>query len=407
MKTAYKNRQSVWYRVSVLYLAQKGRNPMKKIVSLLIACLMLIALFVPAHALVAYPNGPLVNDNDSRVMYGGSWTYFYDASYGFYANDETFSNIPGNCAEYIFTGTGVKWIGAKSSNLGIAEVYIDGVKQAEIDQYAPTLQENLVLYSKEDLSTGKHTIKIVVTNRKNPDATDNHTTLDAFEYIDVVDDDPGEKINDRDPRVQYGGNWTYYYYAYSGFYADDETFSNVPGNWAEYTFTGTSVKWIGAKSTNLGIAEVYIDGVKQAEVDQYAPALQVNLVLYAKEDLPASEHTIRIVVTNRKNPAATDNHTTLDAFETVNAPDERKAVMASVGNYTQSSGTKFWGNTIYNIARYQVSSVTFVSLDNDYSTSDDFLTANPNWNGSPVLGAWDVTRLQGLRMVFKRWKRHL
>ena len=88
-----------------------------------------------------------------------------------------------------------------------------------------------------------------------------------------------------------------------------------------FTFTGTSISWIGFKQYNMGISEVWIDEEKVAEVDLYAPGTPSNpntlwkQVLYTSNNLPSGEHTITIKPTNQKNPLSSGLYTDVDAFD--------------------------------------------------------------------------------------------
>ncbi len=92
---------------------------------------------------------------------------------------------------YTFTGNGIRWIGAKENNQGIAKVIIDKDTETEeskeIDLYdagATTgTQVNEVLFEKIWDEVGEHTITIVRTGDKNPDSTGTNISLDAFLLI--------------------------------------------------------------------------------------------------------------------------------------------------------------------------------------------------------------------------------
>jgi hypothetical protein len=56
-----------------------------------------------------------------------------------------------------------------------------------------------------------------------------------------------------------------------GYFDNDLHSSQKVGDWAEFSFVGTGVKWIGAKNDNHGDADVYIDGKLDATVSSTAP----------------------------------------------------------------------------------------------------------------------------------------
>lgn len=89
----------------------------------------------------------------------------------------------GASASFTFTGTGIRWIGNRQSNQGLADVRLDNVLVAAgLDTYAATPEYQAVLFEKSDLPMGAHTIKITATNKKNPASSNAFVTLDAFDY---------------------------------------------------------------------------------------------------------------------------------------------------------------------------------------------------------------------------------
>ena len=60
--------------------------------------------------------------------------------------------------------------------------------------------------------------------------------------------------------------------AWSGGTAAISASPAVPGARATFSFTGTSVSWIGLRGPQYGIARVFLDGAFQATVDLYSPS---------------------------------------------------------------------------------------------------------------------------------------
>jgi hypothetical protein len=123
-----------------------------------------------------------INDTDSGITYNGAWTYSSSSS-GYYNNDCHYISTNGSYCQYTFTGTGIRWIGAKNGDHGYANVYIDGTLVATVDTYASTWQKQLTLYEKTGLSSGSHTIKVEVTNTKNASSSNYTQDIDAFVYF--------------------------------------------------------------------------------------------------------------------------------------------------------------------------------------------------------------------------------
>jgi len=89
----------------------------------------------------------------------------------------------------------------------------------------------------------------------------------------------------------------------------------VPNAQATFTFTGTSVTWIGYRGGNGGIAHVSVDGVSLRDVDVFARIEEVHIPIFTAQGLTNSTHTFTIEVTGLKNPEAMSNLVVVDAFD--------------------------------------------------------------------------------------------
>ncbi len=124
--------------------------------------------------------------------------------------------------------------------------------------------------------------------------------------------------DDADAALQYSGSaWSHVaHQSYTGGdYKDSESFSNQAGDSVSVTFTGSSVRWISSRDPSHGIADVYLDGAKVATVDGYAPSKEFQSIFYAADGLAAGSHTLTIVATGAKAPAATGAFTVVDAID--------------------------------------------------------------------------------------------
>ncbi|WP_241911148.1 beta-galactosidase [Streptomyces sp. DH-12] len=179
---------------------------------------------------------------------------------------------------------------------------------------------------------------------RHPDSNDTSTSRATFPLDLAVPPKPptapAYRWNDSDTQaLKFTGSWerasgkTWT----SGDHQDDETFSDRAGDSLEVTFEGPTVRWIGPDSVNHGTADVYIDGVKKATVDSYAPSPVFQQVLFEANDLGEGEHTLKIVVTGEKGTAASQGtFVSADAIDTGPSPD------TSAGTYPrvpQKEGT--------------------------------------------------------------------
>jgi len=100
-------------------------------------------------------------------------------------------------------------------------------------------------------------------------------------------------------------------------------FSAAAGAQATFTFTGTSVSWIGFRGPMTGIARVSLDGVPAGDVDTYTPFEEFRVVVFTRTGLAPGSHALTIEVTGLKNTASTDAAIVVDAFD-VPAPTVKR-----------------------------------------------------------------------------------
>ncbi|HEV2779938.1 MAG TPA: beta-galactosidase [Actinophytocola sp.] len=181
---------------------------------------------------------------------------------------------------------------------------------------------------------------VLATTRVNPDdnthfyvlrhrdststaTNDTHLTIDlgvdgTFSYDDA---DPALVYSGAGWQHASGQPWT------AGDYRDTESFSPTAGDSVSVSFTGPSVRWMSSLDANHGIADVLLDGVKVATVDTYAATKQFQQVLYSADDLPTGQHTLTVVATGTRNPAASGTFVVVDAIDT---PERAGEVYPSV-----------------------------------------------------------------------------
>ena len=168
---------------------------------------------------------------------------------------------------------------------------------------------------------------------------------------------PSSMIDDRDPGIKYVGTW-YAVKDESGSWCDTEMWSNTPGDYAEYTFRGTGICWIGSVDMICGMADVYIDGKLVArDIDLLVDGVEFpgasighdkryGKVLYSVTGLEEGSHTIRIQVTGKKNARSANSYVVIDAFRVIgeHEKDDIKLIINNDYNYPRLS----WGNYMRN-----------------------------------------------------------
>jgi hypothetical protein len=82
-----------------------------------------------------------------------------------------------------FTGNQVRLIGSVGPDGGLADVYVDGVKQlVPIDCWNPTPRAGQVLYYKNGLAQGAHNLKIVPRGAHNPYSKGDQVSVEAVQF---------------------------------------------------------------------------------------------------------------------------------------------------------------------------------------------------------------------------------
>jgi hypothetical protein len=197
-----------------------------------------------------------------------------------------------------------------SDNVGVAGVQFfgDGTPLAPEVTTAPYA----ISVDTTQSSDGSHTITAVAR-----DAAGNQTTS-APVTVTVSNAAPpapqGRRFEDTDPSVVYSGpGWRADMYA--ALSNGGATDSDQAGAQATFTFTGTSVSWIGGRWVEEGIARVFLDGGLVAVVDTYSKTKEVQVPLFTAVGLANTSHSLMIEVTGQKNVASNLAFVLVDAFD--------------------------------------------------------------------------------------------
>jgi O-glycosyl hydrolase len=121
------------------------------------------------------PTGLVItNDNttgtgQNQFNYTGTWSY--GSQSGAYQGDNHWSSVTNNAYQVAFTGTKVQIYSAKANNHGIFAVSIDGGAETNVDLYAATRADQVLVWTSPNLTSGSHTVKVRVTGTKNASST--------------------------------------------------------------------------------------------------------------------------------------------------------------------------------------------------------------------------------------------
>ena len=147
----------------------------------------------------------------------------------------------------------------------------------------------------------------------------NAISLNSHNAAFLLKTTPTTRFDQTDPSVTYTAGWVTDGTAAKRPWSEGSgAYINTAAAQATFTFTGTSVKWIGARGPWGGIARVFLDGTLVAgAVDTYASAeqFQQNAILFSAQGLTAGSHSLMIDVTGTKDAASTDTIVAVDAFD--------------------------------------------------------------------------------------------
>ena len=93
----------------------------------------------------------------------------------------------GATAAFSFTGNQVRLIGSVGPDGGLADIYLDGVRQLTlVDSYSPTVARGQVIYHRSGLSNTKHELKVVAAGAGNPTSKGDKVFVDGIQYANAL-----------------------------------------------------------------------------------------------------------------------------------------------------------------------------------------------------------------------------
>jgi hypothetical protein len=267
------------------------------------------------RAVVSIPPPTTVNNSvtgttSNTFEYAGTWAI--SAGAGRYLGDDHYSSTAGSNYTFRFSGPRVLLFGAKAPHHGKATAQIDGGAVTTIDQYAPTRQDNALVYESSVLGAGAHVVKVTVAGTRNRASSGNTIAIDRAvltpppPMTTVNDSATGSTRNS----FEYTGTWQT---ATGGSrYQRDDHYSSTTGSSYTFRFSGTRAVLYGAKASHHGKATIQIDGGAPATVDQYAATRQDNVFIYQTPVLSTGDHVINVTVSGTRNPASTGTTISID-----------------------------------------------------------------------------------------------
>jgi hypothetical protein len=240
--------------------------------------------------------------DDSSSWSGGGVTTGSEPAFGGARATETADDK----VTLTFRRTSISWSGYRGPDGGIARIQVDGAVAGEVDTYSPRQKFQEVLFTATGLADAKHTLTIEATGRKNDASTAAKIVVDAFDVTT-----PGRRFEERDPAITYTGSWREENVNRPWSEGNAVTAaSSEAGARATFSFTGTSVSWIGCEKSTIGRARIYLDGAFVKEVNMNKPVgiEGYQRTIFRMDGLTNGPHTLTV-------EAAGGGFTLVDAFD--------------------------------------------------------------------------------------------
>ena len=127
-----------------------------------------------------------IDNKDPHIVYSGAWGDWDKANEGNYKDTIKYLNHPTGTetVKLEFIGTGIEVITCKNADRGKYEVFIDGESCGEADTYSKTTDRQQVVFKKDDLKHGAHTLELKVLNKKTDASSGTKVELDALNILD-------------------------------------------------------------------------------------------------------------------------------------------------------------------------------------------------------------------------------
>jgi C1A family cysteine protease len=183
---------------------------------------------------------------------------------------------------------------------------------------------------------------VIASSYGYPGTANGTSFVDAISVNLAPSDPVFNTIDDTARAIAYNTAWSKYNSDRD--YGGSESYTSTAGNYAQYTFNGTSIRYIGMKQPNMGKVDVYLDGVlAQADIDCYSPTMIKQAVIFSASGLTDGAHTIKVVAKGTKNPASSNSVAAIDAFQYLGSGSESGALYeaenATVNHANIVSGT--------------------------------------------------------------------
>lgn len=270
------------------------------------------ALQVLEGVLIEAPRPPgsvRMAGSDGRAAVIGSWSA--SATSGDTTTTELRTRDARSRYDLAFDGTAVTWVGSRGPDFGIAEVILDGRSRGVVDLYDYALNPKRVLWSANGLVGGRHLLSIRLSGKRNKASSSFTLGVDSLDVCGTLLESAARFEQD-DWRLVYTGAWASRVVTVT---SDLVKASAQGSSTLTVRFSGTRLRVVGSTSPASGIASVSVDGGAFSEVDLYSAESVGDRVVFDTGRLARGEHTVRIVVTGRKNVLSSGLQVMVDGFD--------------------------------------------------------------------------------------------
>jgi|SoiMethySBSTD1v2_1073268.scaffolds.fasta_scaffold59266_4 hypothetical protein len=223
----------------------------------------------------------------------------------------------GASVTFKFRGTSVSWSGYSGPDAGIALVSVDGGAPREVDTYSSEIKVQQVVFTSAELADTPHTLTIQATGRKNAASSAAKIFVDAFDVTtpgrrhEQGDVRRAKHFEDGDTTISYFGAWNHN--DARVWTEESSATSNQQNATVTFTFTGTSVSWIGCEKASAGgSAKIFLDGafVKEVNLFKRNPIEGFQTTIFRADGLVPGPHELKIQVSSNST-----SYVVIDAFD--------------------------------------------------------------------------------------------
>ncbi|MDP4144481.1 MAG: hypothetical protein Q8936_08375 [Bacillota bacterium] len=268
-----------------------------------------------------------INVTSSYVQYSYTFTYTGNNNFSFYGNSSG-CNISMHSIKLE--------VGSKSTDWTPAPEDVDAsISSAQSNAISTANSYTNGQISSVNTSISSLTTRVSTAEQKLlPDAI-----VSTVSQSIVSQSSTSYSVKNSDAGITYYVSSNWYSETISGAYSGRGVYCNVPNAYIQYTFVGTGCNIYDCGSVNMGMSQVFLDGVSQGTFDGYASSPTFRRKMFSVNNLTYGSHVIKIVVTGTKNSSAANCYYELDYFEVLN--NQANVTSSSFGSTLRQSSSDF------------------------------------------------------------------